>query len=214
MDLVEEKHAIAMVSQLGDMHVKRGFLGAKPSYVKAWYKYGLRDSSETDPYPTIRAEYVDDLCAEARKDADVFSLVKFFSAKRLRGGGRLPPAISELIEHYLLDEFSPTGPGSGRRKNWGRDIIILAAMKEVLRTYDVVATHRRKLSTDPSRIRKTGKAASEIVQAALRETIIGSIDVHRIHRIWENGEKQDAFRRYCELQIQAEFDDESEAKLV
>lgn len=211
MDPIQEKHVIEMTREQIRRNINNGFLEAQPEYLQAWYKYGLRYSSEHDLYPTIRRELVEELCAEARKSEEVFRLVKFFVGKRVLQGVFIPAPMAKLVGDFLLGKFEPIGPGSGRRKNWGRDIIIMMAMKEVLQSYEVHATHRRKLSTDPIKMRKTKKSASEIVHEALTETEIGTVDVHRIHKIWENPEKRAELQLFWELRISSEFDDEPEA---
>lgn len=214
MDRIEEKHTIKMTRKQICRDIDSGFLNANPEYLKAWYRYGLRHSPEHDLYPTVRAELLEGLCAEARKKEEVFELIKFFAGKRIILGQPVPLLVSKLIGSFLLGEFAPIGTGSGRRKNWGRDIIIMMAMKDVLRTKSVHATHRRNLSSDPAKMRKAKKSASEIVQIALIGTEIGAIDVHRIHRIWEDPEKRTELELFWKLRILSEWDDEPEAVRV
>ncbi|NRB18298.1 MAG: hypothetical protein HRU33_12175 [Rhodobacteraceae bacterium] len=214
MDPILEKHVIETTRDHIIRDIDSGFLKARSGYVKAWYKYELRYSSRHDLYPTIRAEHIDGLCAEARKDEEVFEIVKFFAGKRIAQGGNIPPPMTELISDFLLGAFAPIGPGSGRRKNWGRDIIILMAMKEVLRSHDIHATHRRILTSDPDRRRKFRKSASEIVQNALGKTAIGIIDVHRIHKIWESKAKRAELEIFWNLRISASWDDEPGTVLI
>lgn len=214
MDPIEEARVIKNVRNRIRLDISNNFLTAQPDYLKAWWAYGLRFSPGQDLYPTIRVEHIDDLCAEARKNKEVFELVKFFVGKRISQRGFVPDAMLQLIGDYLLGNFEPPGLGSGRRKNWGRDIIIQMAMKDVLRECEILATHRRKLSTDPDRMRKTKKSASEIVQIALRETEIGVMEVHRIHKIWENPQKRKELEIFWNLRIYSEFDDEPEALRV
>lgn len=211
MDPIQEKHAIDMMSEQIRIDIDSGLLKAKLGYLKAWYKYGLRYSPETDLYPTIRAELVEELCAEARKNEEVFELVKFFAGKRVLQEKIIPRPMSKLIGDYLLGEFAPIGPGSGRRKNWGRDIIILMAMKYLLRSYDLHATHRRNLLADPNKGGKRKRSASELVQVALVDTAIGAMDVGRINRIWENKEKQAELIVFWNLRTLSGWDDEPEA---
>lgn len=212
MDAVDEKNIIDHIVESINADIDSGFLKSRPAYVLAWYKYGVRFRSGDHSYPKVPAEEIDKLCAEARRSEDVFRLVKFIVAKRLEAGAFLPPQMSRLVQDFLCENFEPKGLGSGRRSNWGRDLIILMAMKEALRGSDIKATHRRVLSSDPERIRKTEKSASEIVQIALEQTEIGRLDIHRIHRIWETKKKD--LQVFWSERLKSEFDDEPDDLLI
>ncbi|MCV2890685.1 hypothetical protein [Ruegeria aquimaris] len=214
MDAVDERNIIDKTVDAINRDIEHKFLNSRPGYVTAWYKYGVRYRSGDHPFPKVPAEKIDELCAEARRSEDVFRLVKFIVAKRMEAGALPPPSMSRLVQDFLCEDFEPVGPGSGRRSNWGRDIIILMAMKEVLRASDLKATHRRVLSHHPDRMRKTEKSASEIVQIALERTEIGKLDIHRIHKIWGSKLKQKELNYYWGLMVQSEFDDEPDTELI
>ncbi|MEM9026689.1 MAG: hypothetical protein AAGB06_07110 [Verrucomicrobiota bacterium] len=167
---------------------------------------------EVEHYPRIRKDQISDFCEQARKDAGVFKLAKHFVAKRLRAHTLVPYPINFLISDYLEGRFEPRGEGSGRPSEWARDIIIMSSIRELVNNHDLVATHRRELSSDPERIRKSKKSASEFVQAALKLTSIGVVERKRIHDIYVDREKQAYLQEYLDLRVEAEFDDEPEAE--
>jgi hypothetical protein len=210
VDRVEREHTIQSIRDQINMEIASGFLEATPDWLKAWYRYDVRYEPTKTAYPTILVENLEPLCEAARKNSEVFRLVKFMAAKRIEADVVVPPPMSKIVSRFLLGNFEPIGPGSGRRKQWGRDIIIIKAIEELLRGGIATATQRRKLSNNQDYIDKRKEPASELVRIALEKTEIGSMTLKRIQDIWDDKKKRDQCKELFELRVVAEFDDTPE----
>jgi hypothetical protein len=214
MDALERSHAIGATRKHINRSIQNCFLETGPDWLKYWSEFGFGFATEETPYLTMRAESVDDFCLAARKNGEAFRLFKEFVGGHMKHGKEIPKAMSKLVGEYLLTGRQPIGHGSGRPKNWGRDIIIILAMQDLLQTYDLKATRRKVLSTKQNWINKRTDTASELVQLALKETEIGYLELARIQRIWGNKKMQMARNAYWGQIVTVEFDEAPETHRI
>lgn len=207
MDAIERRHAIETTRTDINSWIEIGLLKFSPGWLVAWHEYDLRFEPGEMQYPTVPAESLKKLCEASRKDAEKFELVKFIAAKRIMHGVAVPAPMSVLLGKYLLGDFAPIGPGSGRRRLWGRDIIIIQAMNELLKGNDLKATKRKKLSSEQKWINKRVESASELVERALIGTEIKGVSSSVVRTVWESKKKREQCLDFLHLMIANEFDD-------
>lgn len=214
MDKIEEQHAIEAARREIEVYIAQDFLGANRDWLEAWSTHRIAYDPNRDAFPRLPAEELGRLCSNARRNIYIFRLAKFLASKRLDAGQPVPPPLSDLISAYLKGEFEPSGPGSGRPENWGRDIVIQLVMMGLLERYDINATRRLQRTATHAPVGKNRRSASELVQTALETTRVGSMSLKRIQDIWSDKGKRAACDRYWKHALRGRFDPEPELELI
>jgi hypothetical protein len=164
-------------------HVAERFHENGPTWVKAWYSLSL-DWSETSPYYVVLPRRsIPKLVDQARRDHDVFRLASFVVGTRIVASAALPDELQTFAAEYLMGELHPPPkkPGRPKTNTWGRDFILLTEMYDLERTLGLPVTQNR----ERSRQRRDVSSISEIVEEAVRVSLLPNLSRTQIEKIWE-----------------------------
>lgn len=193
--------------------VSLGYLEHGEEWWNAWSEHDLKWSDSEPSYVTIPEEKISPLLSKARRMGEVFELVLFVSQTRLDADEKIPAPIRELTSRYLKGELEKPVRKSGRKKEWGRDFIIINVMHRLFEELDIL--HTVTLTNAPTK-KFRAFSASMVVAEAIQQTTIGIVTLKQIQKIWgEDGEGKkknkrkdhdDAYRGYLTSLLDDETD--------
>ncbi len=185
------------------------FFELGPQWAEVWCEMDLKWADEENSYVTMPETAVEKLLELAREDADVFGLVRFIAASRIRSRVPIPAGLNDLIADYLTGRFVSVSKGAGRKVDtWERDFIIARTMQILESRWEHRRPTRRKDSGSPV------KSISQIVHEALILTSIGLVDVDRIQRIRSEARKSKSLQKDHGMWVTVEFDDDDTVRRV
>jgi len=185
--------------------VANDFHSRGPQWVKAWYSLSL-GWSETDPeYVVFPEGAVARLLEMAAVDREVFELATFAAGTRLACGADFNRELRDFVSEYLKGNISPPKAGAGRprKQTWGRDFIIIDAMRylglslEIPMTQNIIRKSKRDHET----------TASEIVEEAIGLSDLYNLDRVQIERIWRRVKMQNEYEETIQLRNDSLLDD-------
>jgi len=186
MDALECRRLIDCTANEINRLVDCGFLKSGIHWIKAWTEFDLKWSADEKPHLTIRASCLDSFVERSVQNPEVFKLAMFFVGTRLKNGISVPEPLLEIASDYLTGERMVPAGASGRKRNSGRDFIIVTVMRQLLDEVDIFATHNRH----PKGVRTRFMSASEIVGKALEKSRVHYVTPEQINKIWRNFRKQ------------------------
>lgn len=197
MDKIERRSVITSASEEAKYLVSCGFLANGREWISAWYNHDLKWSDEGSGYVTIPIKSLDNFVLEARRSPEVFSLAKFVVGTRMEQQAEVPEPLRTLMSDYLKGVFPVPKGKKGRKRNWGRDTIIIRVMNSILLSQDIPATANLNQKGAKNRT----ESASELMVEALKDVPeIGHMDRARIQKIWGSreapNESGDAYGMY------------------
>ncbi|WP_146204824.1 hypothetical protein [Jannaschia seohaensis] len=189
--------------------IGEGFLDFPEEWLKAWYCYDLKWSTKAPKHVTVPRDNLAELVTEAKLKSDVFDLVSFIVKSKHEAGVELAGPLFEFFKD-IESGVSRRPPGLvGRKKNWGRDFIIINAMEFVMfGDPDDYKTWRRPLANrEKGDVRKSFASASEILELALPHTRIGGMKRRTVEAIWEKSQKREDHSEARSLYLVGMLDD-------
>lgn len=191
--------------------VANGFSNRGPEWIKAWYKLGL-DWSETDPeYVVFPEGAVTRLLKLAKADREVFELAIFAAWTRLACGADFSRELRDFASGYLIGNISPpkARAGRSRKKTWGRDFIIIGAMRYLELSLEIPMTQNvlRTTNGDHTVKRNHKTTSSEIVEAAIGLSELHNLGRLQIGKIWQRAKVQKEYDEAIQLRDDSLLDD-------
>ena len=207
MDKVDQRIATENAREDARFLIGCGFLENDKEWIQAWYGYDLKWSEGDRGYVTIPLKEVEPFVSEAQTCPEVFRLAKFVAGTRLGNRVDMPEPLRTLVSRYLYGKFVPPKGTAGRKRNWGRDFIVIRVMQHVLQANEVPATANRKRCGQ----RRTVVSASQIMEAALAEVEgLKHLNAERIQKIWGSPKAQEDHEEAHYLYFKGMLEDEKE----
>ncbi|WP_147108212.1 hypothetical protein [Tateyamaria sp. syn59] len=186
-----------------DSHLSYG-----QNYVNAMNEFGIDLSGKDGSYPKLNPESIGELCARARRERGVYRLALEVARLRHEANVDWPTQLKDLVYEVLSVEIEPPAKPVGRPEKWDRDIIVLMAMRAVLRAYEIKPTRSAVPTEDLSKRRDTGTAACEIVAEAALRCNMPEMNSLAVGKLWSNKKKRRQMADYFGLEVVAAFDDD------
>lgn len=199
MDPIERRDLCEFATRCVDDLVDSHLVQKGPGWICAWYDFGL-EWSETDPdYVLLAPLRLSQFAKQAREDPDVFDLLTYVCASRLRTGVHIPRPLGEVLGCFLDDpEARPKKkPGPSPIKNWPRNFIIFAVLDELLRQREYLPVGENR---DQLGVRARLPRLSEIAAEGIKASRLPNVQAFQIQRIWENKELEAEYLAILEAQ--------------
>lgn len=185
--------------------VASGFYNRGPQWVKAWYSLSL-GWSDTDPeYVVFPEGAVTRLLEMAAVDCEVFDLAIFAAGTRLACGVDFNCALRGFASDYLKGNISPPKAGAGRprKQTWGRDFIIIDAMRYLELSLEIPMTQNIRRTSE----RDHETTTSEIVEAAVDLSKLHNLGRVQIEKIWARSQVRAEYEETKRLRYGSLLDD-------
>lgn len=166
--------------------IAEGFCQRDQDWLDVLFDHDLRLTPSAPYYVTLPISQVEPLIERTRTERAAFDVAKYVVATRLSADVALPTDFREFAARVLSGEqIRPPGK-AGRKRNSGRDFIIVDAMRLLLGEDPLVGKADRSPTENPvpRGKRRRVMSAARIVARALSKSNIDAVDIKRIENIW------------------------------
>lgn len=211
-----DRNLVLGAKKVIDQFVDAGFLDHGEQWIKAWYRHDLRLSDTSPAYVTLPVGADKDLVKEATEQPEAFDLAKYVISSRQQAGVELPQALQNFDAGLASRQYKRPPGSAGRKKNWGRDFIIIN-VAEYLSQGDPSSDEPGRLTyanRDQRGVRNREPSISEILHHTLPLTAVKGLSLKTIQNVLGHAEKRGDEREAWSMYLAGLLDDLDELERI